>query len=337
MTSKISIVIPCYNEEEYIAILLDSIVAQTFDINQIEVWVVDGFSTDKTREILDEYTKQYSKIRLIDNPAKYTPQALNLGIKASDADFVMILGAHSVLDADYVQKALVFLKTNKEIDCLGGLLENEYQNSESQNIGLAMSSSFGVGNAYFRTGLKSGYVDTVAFGIYKKEVFDKIGYFDEDLVRNQDDEFNYRLIKNGLKIYLLTDLRAKYFVRASFAKVYKQFYQYGYWKVYVNKKHGSVTTLRQLIPFFFVMFLFSGVVLPFWGAFVYLWLPILFLYLILAFVYAFKKIKQFKNGFQLVRSFITIHYAYGYGYFRGIIDFLFFNKMPDYKTKNLSR
>jgi hypothetical protein len=119
--------------------------------------------------------------------------------------------------------------------------------------------------------------------------------------------------------------------------VYKQFYQYGYWKVYVNKKHGSVTTLRQLIPFFFVMFLFSGVVLPFWGAFVYLWLPILFLYLILAFVYAFKKIKQFKNGFQLVRSFITIHYAYGYGYFRGIIDFLFFNKMPDYKTKNLSR
>jgi GT2 family glycosyltransferase len=121
-----------------------------------------------------------------------------------------------------------------------------------------MSSVFGVGNAHFRTGGKSGCVDTVAFGAYRREVFERVGFFDEELARNQDDEFNYRVVQGGFKIFLDPAIQSDYFVRGSISKLYKQYDQYGYWKVFVNKKHGAVTTLRQLAPPLWVLFLLMG-------------------------------------------------------------------------------
>lgn len=189
-----SVIIPCRNEEKYIERCIDSLVKNISDSIQLEICVVDGMSTDNTREILKKKQTEIEYLNIIDNPDKITPIALNIGIKKSKGDYIAILGAHAEVESTYFYKALQELNSNHEISCIGGLIKNIYEDNKSRGIGLAMSSPFGVGNAYFRTGKKSGFVDTVAFGIYRKEVFDTVGYFDESLARNQDDEFNFRVI-----------------------------------------------------------------------------------------------------------------------------------------------
>ncbi len=198
---QVSITIPCLNEEKYIGKCLDSIIACTYPKAYLKVFVVDGGSSDTTLQILQNYLQQHSFLQVLHNPNKSTPISLNMGIKASEMDVAIILGAHAAIHPDYVEQCLLAFQNAPNIGCTGGVLEQINENQESKIIALAMSSPFGVGNAHFRTGLKDGLVDTVAFGAYKKEVFEKIGYFDEELARNQDDEFNYRLIKNGYSIY----------------------------------------------------------------------------------------------------------------------------------------
>ncbi|MFT6715636.1 MAG: GT2 family glycosyltransferase [Saprospiraceae bacterium] len=132
----------------------------------------------------------------------------------------IILGAHSKVAPGFIKENVKCLaEQGSEVGCVGGVIDNVYENDTAEIIGLSMSSSFGVGDSYFRTGNKDGFVDTVAFGAYRKEVFDKIGYFDEDLARNQDDEFNFRLLKAGYKIFLTQKIKCEYFVRASFSKL----------------------------------------------------------------------------------------------------------------------
>jgi GT2 family glycosyltransferase len=211
--------------------------------------------------------------------------------------------------------------------CTGGVLQNEYENSTSKIIGAAMSSSFGVGNAHFRTGSKNGFVDTVAFGAYRKEIFELVGLFDEDLIRNQDDEFNYRITSNGYKIYLNSSIKCRYFVRASYLKLFKQYFQYGYWKVFVNKKHQSITTLRQLIPLFFVLFLFSWLASILISKLVFLFLSGFgILYLFLAFLFALKKTKSIVSIISIMYTFFILHSSYGLGYLKGIFDFFTLHK-----------
>ena len=234
---------------------------QDYKDGAIDVFVCDGMSTDATTALVEKYALTHPMVHVLMNKKQTTPFALNLGIRKSEADVVIILGAHSELYPDYISKCMEAFSLGTNIGCTGGIIENEYENETAEVIGKAMSSSFGVGNAHFRTGNKNGYVDTVAFGAYKREVFSKVGYFDEELIRNQDDEFNYRVTKAGFKIYLYSEIRCKYFVRASFGKLFKQYYQYGYWKVYVAKKHHAVTTFRQLVPLFFVLFLIGTPVL----------------------------------------------------------------------------
>jgi GT2 family glycosyltransferase len=201
-----------------------------------------------------------------------------------------------------------------------------------------MSSSFGVGNAHFRTGNKSGYVDTVAFGAYKKEVFDDIGYFDEDLIRNQDDEFNFRLLKNGYKIYLSNKIKSKYYVRGSFSKLFKQYYQYGYWKVFVNKKHKTVTTVRQLIPLFFVLFLILGGIISFAHPYIFIFYrAIILLYFLLGLLFAWDGNNSLKKAISITFTFFILHLSYGLGYLLAIFDFILLNKKPNDKSKTLSR
>jgi GT2 family glycosyltransferase len=201
-----------------------------------------------------------------------------------------------------------------------------------------MSSQFGVGNAHFRTGIKDGYVDTVAFGAYHREVFDKIGLFDTDLTRNQDDEFNFRILKNGGKIWLTTATHAAYYVRSSYKKLLKQYFQYGYWKVLVNRKHKTVTTLRQVIPSAFVMGLIVAVI----GSFLYkkawmLLVSILAIYFLVSMLFAIARGSGVKQTSGIVCAFIVLHLGYGTGYLRGIIDFLLLNRKPSAQQTQITR
>ncbi len=332
---SVSIIIPCRNEESYIKNCVLSVINNDYPSELITVYVCDGLSDDGTREIVNQLCSEYPQVFLIDNDKQTTPYALNLGLQKSTADIKIILGAHSELDKNFIKENVQSFNIDTIIGCTGGIIENVYENSTSEVIGAAMSSSFGVGNAHFRTGNKDGFVDTVAFGAYKKEVFDKIGYFDESLTRNQDDEYNYRLIKNGFKIYLSKKIKCKYFVRASFKKLFRQYYQYGYWKVFVNKKHKTVTTIRQLIPLFFVLFLIFGSLASLLNTFIlYSFLAILVIYIVLALLAA---IRLKKNIILLIYSFIILHSSYGSGYLLGIIDFLILNKNPNKKSTKLSR
>lgn len=334
----VNVVIPCRNEENYIALCLDSLVNSDFPKDRLTVVVCDGMSTDGTREILEEYSNLHRFIFWLDNPKKTTPFALNAGIKKYPSDVSIILGAHAEIHPEYISNCLETFKINKSIGCVGGIIENINEDNETKAIGVSMASPFGVGNAHFRTGGKEGYVDTVAFGAYKKEVFDAVGYFDERLTRNQDDEFNFRVLKAGFKIYLSKKIRAKYYVRSSFKKLYRQYYQYGYWKVFISKKHRTFISKRQLVPLAFVLFLFLGAAL----SFVHPLLFILYLfgigtYLTVAIYFAGKQSGEGISTSQIMKTFILLHFSYGMGQLEGVKDFLVLNKEPETSHEELTR
>jgi glycosyltransferase involved in cell wall biosynthesis len=319
---SVSITIPCRNEEQYIHRCLQSIVDCDFDKKLLSVFVCDGLSNDNTQEIIKEFSRKYSFIHLIENTKRTTPFALNLGLKANNAEIKIILGAHAEIYPDYINKCIEAFNFDEKIACVGGIIKNVYENDTAEVIGKAMSSGFGVGNAHFRTGQMDGYVDTVAFGAYKKEVFDKIGYFDEELIRNQDDEFNFRLLKYGFKIYLFRQIRSKYYVRASFKKLYKQYFQYGYWKVYVNKKHQTITTIRQIVPLLFVLYLFGGALLSIFHPIILRAYLIVFCLYFFAGIYsASRQSNKVSDILNIVKCFFILHFSYGFGYLLGIIDF----------------
>lgn len=192
-----------------------------------------------------------------------------------------------------------------------------------------MSSPFGVGNASFRTGLQSGYTDTVGMPMYRSSTFQSIGLFDEALIRNQDDEFNYRVTKAGGRIWLTTETWSNYYVRPSWKKLFSQYYQYGYWKVYVNKKHKTVTTLRQLVPVIFTLFLITGIILSvIQGRLNEPFLFTLLLYTAVGLGSALKFSSLPKDVLQILTSFFILHFSYGCGYAKGIIDFIIRGKQP---------
>jgi len=338
MKPRVSITIPCRNEEQYIKKCIFSILNANYPKELLSIYVCDGMSDDGTREIVREISEKYPNVFLLDNKKQTTPFALNLGLKKSTSDIKIILGAHAEIESDFISENVNSFSHNSEIGCTGGVIQNVYENETAEVIGLAMSSSFGVGNAHFRTGNKDGYVDTVAFGAYKKEVFEAVGYFDEDLVRNQDDEFNFRLLKNGFKIFLSNNVHSKYYVRASYSKLFKQYYQYGYWKVFVNTKHKTITTIRQLIPLFFVLFLIVGGGLSFVHPYLSFGFgSILGVYFLLAVGFATLQSKSIKTILLLVVTFFELHLSYGLGYLIGFFDFVVFKKKPSDSSKSLSR
>lgn len=335
---NVSVIIPCRNEERYIAECIDSVITCNYPQDNLEIIVVDGQSSDATRDIVQKIREQFANIYLMDNPQQTTQWALNMGIKNASGDVIFILGAHAMMTGNYIGACVEILERHPEVGCAGGVTENIYADGLSGIIGRAMSGRFGVGNAHFRTGTKSGYVDTVAFGAYRKQVFDRIGFFDEELVRNQDDEFSYRMIKNGFKIYLDPALKLLYHARASFKSLFRQYFQYGYWKVYVNKKHKAITTLRQLVPALFVLFLFPGFLITFAGIYLrFFYRLTLLMYLLLAIRSGLYKVDKVKELMQYVWACFILHISYGSGYLYGILHFVMLRKKPSDFSKKLTR
>lgn len=325
----LSVICPIYNEEKYIAKCIDSILAQDYPKDDLEVIFVDGMSSDRTREIVAEYSAKYPFIRLIDNPYRIVPPAMNIGIKASMGDIIVRLDAHAVFPQNYLSE---LVKNLHELDAdnVGGVCRTLPINDTPvcRSIAYVLSSSFGMGNSHFRIGADSiKEVDTVPFGCFKRELFERIGYFDEELTRNQDDEFNGRIIKNGGKIFLLPDLVIDYFARDTVAKVYKMFYQYGLFKPLVNKKLGQPATIRQFFPLLFVLGLILGpLTFLISSAFIWLYLGVLLVYLTLAAVFSSRDSRSLKEVLIKIWVYFVVHFAYGWGYINGIIKLIF--KIP---------
>lgn len=324
----LSVIVPIYNEEKYISKCIDSILEQDYPKNDLEVVLVDGMSTDKTREIVAEYTAKYPFIRLIDNPKKIVPYAMNSGIKASKGDIIIRLDGHVEYPNNYFSALVKNLKA-LDADNVGALCETLPCGPSAKELAIAeaLSSSFGMGNSYFRIGCNEvRQVDTVPFGCFKREVFDKVGLYDNELIRNQDDELNGRIIKSGGKIYLIPSIVTKYFARDKIGKVKKMFYQYGLYKPLVNKKLGAPATIRQFFPLVFVLGLIFGAMLSCisWIIAV-MYLSVMVLYLLLACYFTFKSVKKTgKISLFLYQplTYLVVHVSYGWGYLVGIYKIL---------------
>jgi GT2 family glycosyltransferase len=338
MTSnpKVLIAIPCRNEERFIEACVRSCFRQSYPSELITVTVADGMSDDGTRDVLDGLKREYPNLIIIDNPRRITPVALNIGLRSVIADVKIILGAHAELDEHFVKENVRILQEKQEVGCAGGIIENIEEDEQSRAISIAMSSAFGVGDAHFRTGAKEGYVDTVAFGAYKAEVFEAAGYFDELLVRNQDDELNYRITRAGYRIWLSPDIRSRYVVRASHKKLFRQYYQYGYWKVYVNVMHRAVTTFRQLVPAAFVTYLTIAIAGCIFSP--QQWLFLFFPFLVYIFSALFLAVRKSRKLWPaIVLAFLCLHFGYGLGYLKGIFDFVLFGQRKLERHKELTR
>jgi len=322
----ISIICPIYNEEHYIAQCIESILSQDYPKEKMEVLIVDGMSTDNTRFIVKSYTEKYPFIILIDNPEKIVPYAMNRGIQASKGEIIIRLDAHAIYPKNYFSTLVENLK-KLEADNVGAICRTlpAKNTSKCKAIAAALSTSFGMGNSHFRIGAKEVMqVDTVPFGCYKKDVFDKIGLYDNELIRNQDDELNARLIKNGGKIYLIPNIIIDYFARDNISKTAKMFYQYGLYKPLVNKKLGSPATFRQFFPLFFVTGLIIG--LPMcclWPQLFTLYIGVICLYLFLACIFSLKSSLHFAQIMYQIVTYFTIHFSYGWGYLVGLYKILF--------------
>lgn len=321
----LSVICPIYNEEKYIAKCIDSILAQDYPKDDMEVIFVDGMSKDRTREIVAEYTSKYPFIRLIDNPNRIVPPAMNIGIRASKGDIIIRLDAHAIFPSNYFSelvKKLVELKAEN----VGGVCRTLPMDETivSKSIAAVLSSSFGMGNSHFRIGASNVMeVDTVPFGCFHRSLFDRMGYFDEELIRNQDDEFNGRIVKNGGKIFLLPQLVIDYYARDKVNKVWKMFYQYGLFKPLVNKKLGSPATIRQFFPLLFVLGLILGpVVCAFYLPLFYLYFTIVLLYLICATYFSQKDSHNIKQIVTQNWIYFVVHFGYGWGYIKGIFKLL---------------
>jgi GT2 family glycosyltransferase len=230
----------------------------------MEVLVVDGMSTDETAARAAETVRTFRQetlegpsVEILENPKMSAPAALNIGLLKARGEVIVRVDGHCEIPPDYLER-LVELLTDKEAQCVGGALLNVGEDRAAKAIATAVGSKFGVGGAAFRTSTKGEYVDTVAFGAYPREVFDRIGVFDEELIRNQDDEFNFRLTQSGGRIWLEPSLRVSYHSRATIGSLWRQYWQYGLYKILVFKKRRGVPAVRQLVPAAFVASLISA-------------------------------------------------------------------------------
>ena len=324
----ITVICPVYNEKKYISACIESVIQSDYPKDLMELYFIDGMSPDGTASIIKEYSEKYPYIKLLENPHKTVPYALNLAIDQSIGDLIIRLDAHAIYPKNYFLD-LVKWQMKLDADNVGGLCRTlpAQKTPVAHAIAEAVSSKFGMGNAYFRIGTSQvRKVDTVPFGCFKRDLFERIGKFDVELTRNQDDEFNGRIVKNGGSVYLIPHIVSDYYARDTIRKVSQMFYQYGLFKPLVNKKLGSPATLRQFAPPVFVLGLFFGLILSFVShVFMIPFVVIMAVYLFTALDYGRKagnKWGDWKLVLWMPIVYFVIHVSYGWGYLRGFYKVL---------------
>jgi glycosyltransferase involved in cell wall biosynthesis len=321
----VSVIIPCRNEADWIEKCLMSIDANDFPKERLEVLVVDGMSDDGTRPIVETFALSHPWARLLDNSRKITPAALNVGIAAAKGDIVMRVDAHYEYPPHYISRLVRHLRQSGA-DNVGGIVEMGPANDTviARAIAVAVCHPFGVGNAYYRIGVSEPrWVDTVPFGCYRRDVFDRIGLFDEELVRNQDIEFNLRLRRAGGSILLAPDVVLHGHARDSLRKMAKMYYQYGYFNPLVIRKLGGRITCRQAVTPVFAATLLSSIVLAFFSPWMQLALAALLIAYSLPLLASCARagLKQgIACGTALCVVFPVLHLSHGLGFLKGLFD-----------------
>ena len=318
----ISVILPVRNEERFITACVASIFAQDYPQEQMEVIFVDGCSEDRTVELLHEMQKAHPQIVVLHNPNRTVPYAMNIGIEKSRGEVIVRLDAHAEYPPDYIRLSVETLLT-RECDNAGGVFETRGRGFMGEAIAEMLKTPLGVGNATYRLTQEDGYVDTVPFGCFRRELFERIGGFDERMTRNQDNELNFRIRKNGGKIYLNHNIRVLYYCRDTMRGIMKMGYMNGKWNVITMTLVPGSMGVRHFVPLAFVLstivlllltlvtrsLLFGGLLALEWGA-----------YLLLDVFYAYTIAKE--KGWRFLPVEIVLypafHFAYGFGSLCGI-------------------
>lgn len=329
----VSVIVPCRQEEAYIGRTLASLVTNDYPQDRLEILVVDGRSTDRTLDIVRKFQEKYPFIRILDNPRQITPAALNLGLGQARGEIILRVDAHGVVPTTYISSLVAWL-LHSGADNVGGVCVNLPANDtpKARALAMALSHPFGVGNAYFRIGTTTPlWVDTVPYGCFRRELFTRVGLFDEEHVRSEDDEFNLRLRKKGGRVLLMPEVEIYYFTRDSLAKIWRMYYQYGYFKALVVRKLGAVLKVRHIIPSLFIFtlgtFLMLGGVYPLVGILAGL---VVWTYIIADLFFALYAAREEgegpTTGFWLALTFPALHFSYGLGFLKGLMDFFVLRK-----------
>lgn len=333
----VSVIMPVYNEEKYIKQCMDSIIVQDYPFENMELLIIDGMSKDKTREILTDYAQRYHWIKILDNPQKLAPYALNKGIKESVGKYIIRLDAHSIYAEDYISKCVYYLD-NTDADNVGGVMETKSISFIGNVIAKMMSSKFGVGNSQCRINGKDGYVDTVFFGAFRRNIFEKLGLFDERLIRSEDNEINYRIRKNGGKIYMNKDIKLTYYCRDSIKGIMQMAFKNGLWTIITMKVCPGTMRLRHFIPFLFVLSLIGLVGMSFFHiAFLWMLCAEMILYFGLGLYSALEQTKNLKEILLLLLMYPMFHISYGVGSICGLSKLFSKEFTKEYKPKELKR
>lgn len=257
---KVSIIVPCYNEQSTIRLLLDALREQTFPCGEMEVVIADGMSTDNTRAEIAAFQKDFPDlhVRLVDNPLRNIPSGVNRAIEASHGGIILRLDAHSKPYPDYVEKCVAAHEENRG-DNVGGVWEIRPGADTwiAKSIAVAASHPLGVGDALYRHARRAARVDTVPFGSFRRTLIEKVGFFDESLLTNEDYEFNARVRKSGGRIWLDPAIRSVYFARSTPLELARQYWRYGYWKWRMLRRYPETLRWRQALPPLFVLSLFG--------------------------------------------------------------------------------
>lgn len=327
----ISVIVPCRNEGKHIRETIRRIINQE-GVGQaftLELLIIDGKSNDNSVELIREEMRKSRCIKMIINEKKITPIAFNLGIRNSLGKYICILGAHAECEKDYLLKCLETI-SRVDADNVGGPWKAKGNGYIGKSIAVAFQSPFSAGGAKSHNLNYEGYVDTVWGGFYKREVFEQIGLFDEELIRNQDDELNYRLIKNGGKIWQSPDIKYSYICRSSVKSLFFQYIQYGYWKIRIIQKHKLPASIRHLIPGTFVfMISLLGILSIFHNFFSNIFKGLIIIYISLDMFISLcicTRLINFKYLPILPIIFAVFHFGYGFGFLRGVLDFVILKK-----------
>ena len=324
MVPSVSVIVPCRNEEHYIAHCLESIFTTDHPRDRLEVLVVDGHSEDGTRAILAEFAARYPMLQILDNPGRIQPVALNIGIRAATGDVLMRMDAHAFYPANYITDLVAALDESGAGN-VGGVLMTDpaTETPVGKAIALALSHPFGVGNAYFRIGSEQPrWVDHVAFFCCRRETFERIGLFDEKQ-RDEDSEFNARIIRSGGRVLLVPKVVAHYYARSTLPQVARMFYHYGYSKPLVVRKLGRVMTARQLVPPLFLLVLGGSAVLAPWlrpAELVFAATAGTYLVSVVACAITAARKAGFRTTAALALVFPIVHGCYGFGFLRSLWD-----------------
>jgi len=335
---SVSIIIPCYNEQDTIHKLLEAIYAQSFPRVDLEVVIAEGLSTDGTRAQIAAFSDSHPDLHIavVENPARSIPASLNCALKEAQGEVILRLDAHSMPYPDYVERSVADLEAGLGAN-VGGIWEIQpgAETWVARSIAAAASNPLGVGDALYRHTDKAAQVDTVPFGAFKRELLALIGFFDESLLSNEDYEFNARIRRAGGRIWLDPSIRSIYFARPTLAKLATQYSRYGFWKWRMLRRYPETLRWRQGLPPLFVLSLIVGAALAvFLPIFRILLVTEIFIYLIALAAAGIRTAVLQKKVYMVIGvplAIATMHIAWGAGFLWSMIKGTCTNRNPEKK------